>query len=65
MIVHPAVRAHFKIMQAHFNEEILLYESAILFESGQYKDFDYIHPESREREIQVGSSFKSRINAMD
>jgi dephospho-CoA kinase len=53
-IVHPAVRAHFKNwVQAHFHQEILLYESAILFESGQYKDFDYI--------ISVTAPLESRI----
>jgi dephospho-CoA kinase len=53
-IVHPAVRTHFKDwVQAHSNEEILLYESAILFESGHYKDFDCI--------ITVTAPLESRI----
>jgi dephospho-CoA kinase len=53
-IVHPAVRTHFKEwVKAHSNEEILLYESAILFESGHYKDFDYI--------ITVTAPLESRI----
>jgi dephospho-CoA kinase len=42
-IVHPAVRKHFKewlILRA--KEDLVLYESAILFESGHYKDFDFI-----------------------
>lgn len=42
-IVHPAVRKHFKEwVIAHAKEDLVLYESAILFESGHYKDFDYL-----------------------
>lgn len=42
-IVHPAVRKHFKEwVLAHESEDLLIYESAILFESGHYKDFDFI-----------------------
>ena len=53
-IVHPAVRAHFKDwVKVHSKEEILLYESAILFESGHYKDFDCI--------ITVTAPIESRI----
>lgn len=53
-IVHPAVRAHFKDwIREHSNEEILIYESAILFESGHYKDFDYV--------ITVTAPLESRI----
>ena len=53
-IVHPAVRAHFKDwIREHSNEEILIYESAILFESGHYKDFDYV--------ITVTAPHESRI----
>jgi dephospho-CoA kinase len=42
-IVHPAVRKHFKEwVAANTSKELLLYESAILFESGHYKEFDII-----------------------
>tara|TARA_R110002126_G_scaffold83894_2_gene204380 strand:- start:2672 stop:3268 length:597 start_codon:yes stop_codon:yes gene_type:complete len=42
-IVHPAVRKHFKEwVAANANKELVLYESAILFESGHYKEFDII-----------------------
>ena len=53
-IVHPAVRSHFRNwVEENFHQEILLYESAILFESGHYKDFDYI--------ISVIAPLESRI----
>ncbi|MEN9909500.1 MAG: hypothetical protein RLZZ540_2649 [Bacteroidota bacterium] len=42
-IVHPAVRKDYKDwLSQHQKDPILVYESAILFESGSYKDFDYI-----------------------
>jgi dephospho-CoA kinase len=54
-IVHPAVRKHFKDwVLRHKNEDLLLYESAILFESGHYKDFDFI--------IVVTAPLESRIS---
>jgi dephospho-CoA kinase len=42
-IVHPAVKEHFKqwLLQNH-DHPFVIYESAILFESGRYKDFDFI-----------------------
>ncbi|MDG2431821.1 dephospho-CoA kinase [Flavobacterium sp.] len=53
-IVHPVVRTHFKNwVNEHQNEELLIYESAILFESGHYKDFDCI--------ITVTAPLESRI----
>lgn len=40
-IVHPAVKLDFKEWLARNKEhELVVYESAILFESGSYKDFD-------------------------
>ncbi|MBU0941162.1 MAG: dephospho-CoA kinase [Bacteroidetes bacterium] len=53
-IVHPAVKKHFKEwVYAHESEDLLLYESAILFESGHYKEFDYV--------ISVIAPLESRI----
>ena len=53
-IVHPAVKKHFKEwVDAHESEDLLLYESAILFESGHYKEFDYV--------ISVIAPLESRI----
>ncbi|MBC5842727.1 dephospho-CoA kinase [Flavobacterium sp. F-380] len=53
-IVHPAVKKHFKEwVHVHESEDLLLYESAILFESGHYKEFDYV--------ISVIAPLESRI----
>ena len=42
-IVHPAVKKHFdKWVDSHKNYSYLVKEAAILFESGSYKDCDYI-----------------------
>ncbi|PRZ21631.1 dephospho-CoA kinase [Flavobacterium granuli] len=42
-IVHPAVKKHFKQwLLEHNNFPAVIYEAAILFESGSYKDFDLI-----------------------
>lgn len=42
-IVHPAVKQHFKQwLLEHKNEQFIVYESAILFESGSYKECDFI-----------------------
>jgi dephospho-CoA kinase len=42
-IVHPAVKKHFKEwVLEHTGVPIVVYEAAILFESGNYKDFDWI-----------------------
>jgi dephospho-CoA kinase len=53
-IVHPAVKKHFKewlLEQAAF--PLVVYEAAILFESGNYKDFDWI--------ISVSAPLEGRI----
>ncbi|MFT5963359.1 MAG: dephospho-CoA kinase [Flavobacterium sp.] len=53
-IVHPAVKKHFKewlLELAAF--PLVVYEAAILFESGNYKDFDWI--------ISVSAPLESRI----
>lgn len=42
-IVHPAVKEHFKQwLSGYQNEPCVIYESAILFESGSYKECDFI-----------------------
>jgi len=42
-IVHPAVKQHFKQwLLEHQNTPFIVYESAILFESGSYKECDFI-----------------------
>lgn len=54
-IVHPAVKKNFKdwlIQQQH--SPLVVYESAILFENGSYKDFDAI--------ITVTAPLETRIN---
>ncbi|MEZ7498009.1 dephospho-CoA kinase [Flavobacterium sp. Arc3] len=53
-IVHPAVKSHFKQwLFEHKESAIVIYEAAILFESGNYKDFDVI--------ITVTAPLESRI----
>jgi dephospho-CoA kinase len=42
-IVHPAVKQHFKQwLIEHQKDPCIIYESAILFESGSYKECDFI-----------------------
>lgn len=42
-IIHPAVKKHFgNWISSHKNAPYLIYEAAILFESGSYKDCDII-----------------------
>lgn len=41
-IVHPRVADHYKEWVAQQKSPYILYEAAILFETGRYKDFDYI-----------------------
>ena len=53
-IVHPAVKNHFKEwVRTNEGQDLLLYESAILFESGHFKEFDFI--------ISVVAPLESRI----
>jgi len=53
-IVHPAVKRHFKQwLLDHKDFPIVIYEAAILFESGNYKNFDLI--------ITVTAPLESRI----
>ncbi|OQX78802.1 MAG: dephospho-CoA kinase [Bacteroidetes bacterium 4484_276] len=42
-IIHPAVKQKFKQWaELHISKPYIIYEAAILFESGQYKEFDRI-----------------------
>jgi dephospho-CoA kinase len=42
-IVHPAVKSHFKQwLLEHIKDPFIIYESAILFESGSYKECDFV-----------------------
>ncbi len=42
-IVHPAVKKHFEKWLLDHNDQLyVIYEAAILFESGRYRDCDYI-----------------------
>lgn len=42
-IIHPAVKKHFESwLDQHSNEPLIIKETAILFESGSYKDCDII-----------------------
>lgn len=53
-IVHPAVRKDFKNWLAqHSKAAIVFYESAILFESGRYLDFDAIITVTAPLEIRI------------
>ena len=53
-IVHPAVKKHYKEwLAAHQSFPFIIYESAILFETGNYADFDRI--------ITVTAPLESRI----
>lgn len=53
-IVHPAVRKDYNNWLAqHQKDPIIVYESAILFESGSYKDFDCILTITAPLEIRI------------
>lgn len=52
-LVHPAVRTHFKHFIKKCEAEIVIYEAAILFESGSYQLCDYI--------VTVTASLEDRI----
>ena len=53
-IVHPAVRLHFENWLLTQKEHpFIIYESAILFETGSYKDFDAIITVTAPKEIRI------------
>lgn len=52
-LVHPKVKTHFSEFLSTTRAEIVMYEAAILFESGSYKQCDYI--------ITVTADFEERV----
>lgn len=53
-IVHPAVQAHFKNwLASHQHYRYVLYEAAILFESGRYKDCDVVITVTAPLEVRI------------
>lgn len=62
-IVHPAVKEHFENWKKQYNEcSYVLYEAAILFESGRYKDCDVVITVSAPLELRIERVIK-RDNA--
>ena len=53
-LVHPKVKTHFSEFLSTTRAEIVMYEAAILFESGSYKQCDYI--------ITVTADFEERVH---
>ena len=53
-IVHPAVKKDFQHwLSQNKNEAFVVYEAAILFESGKYKEFDYIVTVTAPEEVRI------------
>ncbi|KQX15487.1 dephospho-CoA kinase [Flavobacterium sp. Root420] len=53
-IVHPAVKRDFEVwLLQHKNYEYVIYEAAILFESGRYKECDFIITVTAPEEIRI------------
>ncbi|KAF2331372.1 dephospho-CoA kinase [Flavobacterium daemonense] len=53
-VVHPAVKEDFESwLLQHKNDEYVIYEAAILFESGRYKDCDYIILVTAPEEVRI------------
>ncbi|SHG24615.1 dephospho-CoA kinase [Flavobacterium defluvii] len=62
-IVHPAVKKDFQLwLSQNKNHEFVIYEAAILFESGKYKEIDYIVTVTAPEEIRIERVMK-RDNA--
>jgi dephospho-CoA kinase len=62
-IVHPAVKKDFEVwLLQHKNYEYVIYEAAILFESGRYKECDFIITVTAPEEIRINRVLK-RDNA--
>lgn len=58
-IVHPAVKKDFEVwLLQHKNYEYIIYEAAILFESGRYKECDYIITVTAPEEIRIDRVLK-------
>jgi len=53
-IVHPAVKEDFEVwLLQHKNYEYIIYEAAILFESGRYKECDFVITVTAPVEIRI------------
>lgn len=58
-IVHPAVKKDFEVwLLKHKNDEYVVYETAILFESGRYKECDFIITVTAPEEIRINRVLK-------
>ncbi|MBF4491415.1 dephospho-CoA kinase [Flavobacterium sp. MR2016-29] len=58
-IVHPAVKKDFDLwLKQHDNCEYVIYEAAILFESGRYKDCDTIITVTAPEEVRIDRVLK-------
>jgi len=65
-IVHPAIRQDFKDWLIQYQKApIIVYESAILFESGRYADFDYILTITAPLEIRIERVLKRESISRD
>ncbi len=52
-LVHPKVREHFLKFQKQFPQQIIIYEAAILFESGSDKLCDYIVTVTADKDARI------------
>lgn len=53
-IVHPAVKKDFQLwLQTNKNHDYVIYEAAILFESGRYKDCDIVITVTAPEEVRI------------
>jgi dephospho-CoA kinase len=53
-IIHPAVKKNFELwLQKHKNHDYVIYEAAILFESGRYKDCDVVITVTAPEEVRI------------
>jgi dephospho-CoA kinase len=58
-IVHPAVKNDFEVwLLKHENYKYVIYEAAILFESGRYKECDFIITVTAPEEIRINRVLK-------
>ena len=58
-IVHPAVKKDFEVwLLQHKNYDYIIYEAAILFESGRYKEFHYIITVTAPEEVRMDRVLK-------
>jgi dephospho-CoA kinase len=58
-IVHPAVKKDFELwLKQHGNCEYVMYDAAILFESGRYKDCDIIITVTAPEEVRIDRVLK-------